>query len=342
MPDRRPEAPPAVTVEHDRVAIGRLSVGFERTLRIPEDGKRYPLPPSLGRFPLRRVADYASRVPASWRAHGGVFMPMWQREALWLSFAAPHWQPVALKVGVGLVNAVTGEPWRDAIGAGAQDYVVCPPQPWLDGIRGEDGTVRQFVAMPLGMGYTVEGQLSGEERHGGIQLCVYAARPGRFPDEPPPRPVPSARPRSLASAHSEVYAAAPPPQAELGIAAGGSIEQQVYPDPHGLATWQPEPVARLFVHLVDAGAYQRITGEAAPPSPIDAATYAAHGLPWFDLDDAALGDTPASDALTGVKGVAEKDAEHGFTGLADDSTVAIPDPSVHVLPVPPQTTWPKG
>ena len=31
----------------------RTSIEFERTLRIPDDGKHYPLPPGLGAFPLR-------------------------------------------------------------------------------------------------------------------------------------------------------------------------------------------------------------------------------------------------------------------------------------------------
>lgn len=32
-----------------------------------------------------KVEDYLDRVPASWREHGGVFIPMYQREALWLN-----------------------------------------------------------------------------------------------------------------------------------------------------------------------------------------------------------------------------------------------------------------
>ena len=35
-----------------------LRVEFERTLRIPDDGRDYPLPPGLGNFPLRHVDDF--------------------------------------------------------------------------------------------------------------------------------------------------------------------------------------------------------------------------------------------------------------------------------------------
>src|SRR3954464_15077388 len=144
-----------VQIHGDALRIGHnLRVSFHRTLRIPDDGKRYPLPPSLGTFPVHRIEDFRSAVPDAWRDHGGVFMPLWQREALWLSFSGttPH---VALKVAVGKVNALSGAPWDPRLHArGArgqtQDYLVAPKQPWLDGINAGDGLIRQFVAMPLG------------------------------------------------------------------------------------------------------------------------------------------------------------------------------------------------
>ena len=63
----------------DRAAIHvgpHFTVQFERTLRIPDDGNTYPLPPSLGAFPIYRVRDYADRVPEAWNEYGGVFIPM--------------------------------------------------------------------------------------------------------------------------------------------------------------------------------------------------------------------------------------------------------------------------
>lgn len=181
-----------VHVEGDTLKIGEVQITFHRTLRLPDDGSDYPLPPSLGAFPLLKVADYADRVPEAWRKHGGVFFPMYQREACWLSFAgSAYHKPHALKVAVGKINAVSGERWHQRLDRGRgqnQDYLVVPKQPWLDGINSGNGRIRQFVAMPLGMGYTVEGQLTGEEVFGGIQLISYAPKPGRFPDRPPAGP----------------------------------------------------------------------------------------------------------------------------------------------------------
>src|SRR5215207_8035868 len=89
-----------------RSDAGCVTISFQRTLRIPDDGRAYPLPPGLGEFPLRLVRDYANRVPAAWAKRGGVILPMYQREAMWLSFGG---NPHALQVGIGKVCAVSGE-----------------------------------------------------------------------------------------------------------------------------------------------------------------------------------------------------------------------------------------
>ena len=137
----------------------KLSLNLQRTLRIPDDGDDYPLPPGLGAFPLRHVDDFATRLPELWKKHGGVMLPMYQSEALWLSLSGHY--PFAVKIATGKINAITGESWTDGIHRDPQDYMVTPDQPWLDGYCVEKGTIRQFVAMPLGGGYTVEEQITG-------------------------------------------------------------------------------------------------------------------------------------------------------------------------------------
>jgi hypothetical protein len=52
------------------------AIHFQRTLRIPDDRKCYPLPPGLGRFPLQRMEDFLDRVPQAWARRGGVIMPL--------------------------------------------------------------------------------------------------------------------------------------------------------------------------------------------------------------------------------------------------------------------------
>ena len=58
-----------------------------------------------------------------------------------------------------------------------QDYIVTPDQLWLDGIATGDGYVQQFVAMPLGTGYSVVYQVTGEDILGGLQFEVTPSVP---------------------------------------------------------------------------------------------------------------------------------------------------------------------
>lgn len=138
-----------------------FSLDFQRTLRIPDSNETYHLPPGLGRFPLRHAEDYPASLPAHTASRGGVILPLWQSEAMWISFrnCGPDPEldfPVAVKIAAGKINAVTGEPWRPGLSRNPQDYVVSPEQPWLDGYAVEKGVIRQFVAMSLGEGYSAE------------------------------------------------------------------------------------------------------------------------------------------------------------------------------------------
>jgi hypothetical protein len=244
-----------------------LRVSFQRTLRIPDDGRTYPLPPGLGAFPIHRVSDYADRAPAAWRERGGVFIPMYQREALWISFAQRRrWKPSAVQVGVGNVNAISGQRWTGSLHSDPQDYLVCPDQPWLDGINAGKGMIRQFVAMPLGEGYTVEAQISEEDEVGGMRIAVFEPRPGLFPDEGP---------ASIAEERCVKYKKS----GEMGLGAGGRMRQKIYPDRHGIETWDAENTGSIFVHIVNSDAYRELTGQEPPPSPVSAAAYTRYRFP---------------------------------------------------------------
>jgi hypothetical protein len=180
------EPPPVVVADRNGDAFHSLHIGrktkisFHRTLRVPEDGNDYPLPAGLGALQIHRVEDYAETVPPHWLEEGGFFIPLYQREALFIQFEGEEWCPSIAKVCVGQINAITGNPFSEKLSSHSQDYVVIPKQQWLDGINSGDGTVKQFVAMPLGRGYTVEAQITDEEKHGGFQLVVYEPIDGRF------------------------------------------------------------------------------------------------------------------------------------------------------------------
>lgn len=302
----------------------RFSLNLQRTLRIPDDGRQYPLPPGLGSFPVYRVRDYPDRVPVHWDRQKGYFIPMYQREAMWINFNAAWWKPNAVKVGVGMVNALSGEEWNLTLDDNPQNYLVAPDQPWLDGIKSGEGVIRQFVAVPLGTGYTVEAQVTGKESDGALRIAVFEPRPGRFPDAPPHDGryalEESAAPSMSSAARSK----------NMGLGAGGTMRQNVYPDGYGRDTWDENECNEIVIYIVNSEFFAEITGEAPPPSPVDAETYTAYGFPWFDLYDEHLGDIPAGDILGNVKGTGELDAQNG-EGTPDESVI-VPDSQVVKLP----------
>ncbi|GAB1316553.1 RING-type domain-containing protein [Madurella fahalii] len=157
-----------------------LEITFNRTLRLPEDGKTHNQPVRLGKVSVSNIAGISKKLEASrnqslidMARKGGVFFPLYQREAMFLSFKA-HQDAFAIRVFVGGVNAVSGLPWNSPpdYKVATQDYLSIPPQQYLDGVCVGKDVVKQFVAMPLGSGYSVEKQVTGKETVGGMQLEI--------------------------------------------------------------------------------------------------------------------------------------------------------------------------
>jgi hypothetical protein len=311
-----------VVLSNNEIYVGeRFGMTCQRTLRIPDDGKAYPLPPGLGKIPIHAVEDFASRVPATWRHPHAFFVPMFQREALWLQFHGATWKPNAVKVAVGGVNAISGEKWDDTLRASPQDYIVIPDQPWLDGINVGTGIVRQFIAVPLGSGRSVESQLTGVDEMGGLQVVVFEPKPGKFPDEaPPPAPIAMMPAMSLSTV--------------MGLGAGGQMRQKIYPDRHGVESWDTTNVATVFIYIINSMVYRELTGMEPPPTSISAQTYTEFGLPWFDVYDEARGDVEASRKLQTVRSVRDLDEEQDGRAPGEDASVEVPESDIQKLHLP--------
>jgi hypothetical protein len=284
-------------------------VHFQRTLRIPDDDREYPLPAGLGRFPVSHVEDYCDRLPPRWREHGGVFLPMYQAEAMWLAFGGHY--PFAVKIAAGKINAVSGEEWRPGLSRDPQNYLVLPDQPWLDGFCVNKGQIRQFVAMPLGEGYTAEEQLTGAAEHGGLQIAICPMR--REPYE--------RTKRRLHVTDLQLDFSAAPPSAEMGLAPGGLMRQEIYEDAYGIEAWDTSVHARCFVHLLNALQYRSVTGNAPPTVPPAAKDYAAAGIPWFDYYAADLKALEGAAKLAGLDSVAVKGIKSGKKSLPENDPV---------------------
>ncbi len=311
-----------ITLEDDRLVFrfpevhkdAQCAIEFQRTLRIPDDGLDYPLPPGMGSFPLRHLDDYGRRIPTEWLRRGGVLMPMHQAEAMWINFDCGGY-PFAVKIATGKVCALTGEAWMNHLNTDPQDYAVLPEQPWLDGYCVAKGIVRQFVAMPLGQGYTVEEQLTGEAEHGGLQLVAYPMKAERY--------------KELMSEHSAdaplggVVAYGPIETESMGLAPGGRMRQEIYDDEFGLDAWDQRHASRCFVSIANSAQWMALTGERPPTEPPTASAYAAAGLPWFDYFGGDLTALAETEKLRGISSVAEIGAANGVSPLPENEAAEI-------------------
>ena len=318
-----------ITLENDRLHFrfpevhesAHGSVSFQRTLRIPDDGAPHSLPPGLGGFPLRHVDDYKSRLPEEWLRRGGVLMPMHQAEAMWISFGShsgtPDY-PFAVKIATGKVCAVSGETWTEHLNRDPQDYVVLPDQPWIDGYCVEKGLIRQFIAMPLGEGYTVEEQITGAAEHGGIQIVAYPMKAERYEAILAAREARQRVHKSMGVFHQSLVVASP---AGMGLAPGGRMRQEIYDDPYGLDAWDQRHASRCFVTIANSEQWMAMTGEKPPTTPPTAKQYADAGLPWFDYYDGDATAVEGAEKFADLASVAEIGVKKGEAPLPENESL---------------------
>ena len=308
------------------------SITFKRTLRIPDTENIYDLPPGLGSFALRHAEDYPEGLGDKTLQRGGVIMPIWQSEAMWMNFntfyypdeaeASRGWDrpsfPVAIKIAAGKINAVTGESWQPGLNQTPQDYMVAPDQPWLDGFAIEKGIIRQFVAMPLGEGYTAEEQLSGETEWGGVQIAVTPLKAEAWERLKAER-------QSVMNV-SASFSLSKMCESSMGLGAGGQMRQHIYPDPYNADDWDIDATDRVFVTLCHARDWKKITGEAPGTFPPSAKDYSKAGMPWFAYYGADQEALAGSKSLRWLKSVGALHKETTGVVLPDSQDVVVPAP----------------
>ena len=308
-----------------------IRINFQRTLRIPDDDQTHSLPPGLGNFPLRHVEDFDLNKHNHLKERGGIIMPMYQAEAMWLDFSSIHSfgemeYPIAVKIGTGKICAVSGESWNSTLNRHPQDYLVVPEQPWIDGYNVKKGEIKQFIAAPMGKGYTVEEQITGEADVGGLQIQAFPMKKefyGRLNEQRKQnlRDRMGAMEREFSQFDDSIVMCSmePPapcmayPPVEMGLAPGGSMRQEIYEDPYDLEVWDMRKSERCFVTIANAEQWMDITGEATPHMPITAHEYSEAGLPWFEYygnDQSAIEGADAFKTLKSVKQINPKKGQN--------------------------------
>ncbi|MEE3851799.1 hypothetical protein VZC37_15760 [Gordonia sp. LSe1-13] len=304
-----------------------LSITVQRTLRVPDDATTYGLPPGLGAFQLTDGAQVRNRA-RDWSS-GDVLLPMWQAEAAWFSFSALSDYPFLVRMSVGGINAVTGDDFTDEVDFTGEDYFEVPTQPWLDGFRVDETTVRQFVAMPLGKGYTAAEQLTGDD-DATLRIQVTPLKGETWDGRQAAR---RARRRKVAD-FGDIVAplaapdgAMPEPGSAMGMGAGGSITQSIAVPIEQKENWVIDAQSEATLRIINSAQWEALTDTPPHHAPPTITQYRRYGYPWFEWYDDSLarqGSSKFADLDT-VKQVGEKNGEQA---LPDNPSFLPPAPHI--------------
>lgn len=141
-----------------------FAIKLHKTVRVPNDGQTYPLPPDLGCFEIEQTSDDHFKIT------------MAQNEAMWIEFTKGKVR-AAVQVFAGARNAITGELIGPLQGGVRQNYCPVPKQPWLDGFLTPGDGVSQFVATAAYDEKAVEVQLGHNDHQmhvdGGVEIVLH-------------------------------------------------------------------------------------------------------------------------------------------------------------------------
>ena len=302
-------------------AEARLSIAVQRTLRVPDDQTTFGLPPGLGRFHLTNAGRLRGR-HADW-SESDTLLPMWQAEAAWFRFTSPTDYPFLVRMSVGGIDAITGEDFAQTVDFDAEDYFEVPEQPWLDGFRVDERSVRQFVAMPLGSGYTAAEQLVGSD-DGAIRIQVTPLRASTWKERLAARRATPEPPADLGTLN---FCPAPTSDSAMGLGAGGSITQSIASPLEPRENWAVGDTVEATLRIVNSDAWHDLTGSAPHHAPPTITEYQRYGYPWFEWYDDSLARRGAS-KLSGVKTIKEIGDGLGQTPLPDNPSFDPPEPHI--------------
>ena len=103
------------------------------------------------------------------------------------------------------------------------------------------------------------------------------------------------------------------PDLKMGLAAGGSMYQEIYEDEHEFDVWDLRKSERCFVTIANAEQWMGITGEKPPINSYTTHEYTEAGLPWFEYyagDKVAINGAKNLKGIKSVKNIKPKNGEN--------------------------------
>ncbi|PTB65131.1 hypothetical protein BBK36DRAFT_1121948, partial [Trichoderma citrinoviride] len=138
--------------------IPAIEISIMRTSLVEGDIRLQP-PKGLRTFPLFNTQAYKDKLPIKAATRGGLFLPMHDHEAMFISlnsrenynYRHSESRSLAVHPFIGRMNIITGQQLfsDNPRSTDMQDYIIAPKQHRLDGIAVRRGMVKQFVTSNL-------------------------------------------------------------------------------------------------------------------------------------------------------------------------------------------------
>eukprot|EP00689_Sawyeria_marylandensis_P003146 EC825226.1.p1 GENE.EC825226.1~~EC825226.1.p1 ORF type:complete len:138 (+),score=46.49 EC825226.1:43-456(+) len=116
------------------------SVYFHRSLKIIVDpnSDKNPSPPLFNTFNAYNINDYKDKLPEKWKNKSGIFIPLFQNEAIKFEFETNDEDfSFAVKIGKDNKNLINGKEFDIKLHKD-QDYLVIPKQQLFEGIYSDE------------------------------------------------------------------------------------------------------------------------------------------------------------------------------------------------------------
>lgn len=278
------------------------TVEFNRTLRIPNDGQDYLLPPRTDNFELRSAEDNASTA-TSWKAKSGAKIPMYQSEALQIAFKGDY--PIAIKVGITGINAIDGSSWVEGFQPTKsiraypqrtvlinQNYIIISKQHHLSYFCDDNGLPAQLVAAPIGLDETTNEQIDGSITGRKLLIEAFPLGSNKWEEILEKRCAHKEKIEKYGEFTSmyksneeyelDIERLFTNPNPEHYVERGrGKMRQIQWLDPYESSNWNVGSSSSYWIKICNTLEWEQMTTEKPTHAPFSAKDYANVGLPWF-------------------------------------------------------------
>ncbi len=261
-------------------------VRFQRALRLPKGTPPYESVRSDAFHTPRPLNDFYDDLGFEWLLRSNQHLIcLFVSESVTLEFISPNTYPLAVKVSIGHIDALSGLPNNGSLNRVPQDYIVLPTQHWIDAWQDETGATHDFVAPPPGNPDEKGVPEPRDDDRDCISVTFFPMKGDVFRrycddlDQNAGRQV-YGQP-DFAERFTETHMMRG--RLNYDMQKGPAWDTgMVFPDPFDVGDWDMEKAKSVSVSMVRPKVWAALTGDTLDGPLFKRSIYEDAGVPWFD------------------------------------------------------------